>query len=120
MLDRVRESRRIRALLTMLHGDKGVALAEAWLTHWLDPANVPEGMDPMTMLAEVACPVLVIQGEEDEYALPKHAEDIHAYLPNSELWLIPGVGHMPHVTLGEEFCERVTAFFRGVGQAPST
>ncbi len=114
MLEEVHSSRRIQSALKMLHGEKARSLAEAWLTHWLDPGNVPVNPAPEEMLAQVRCPVLVIQGEEDKYATPRHAEDIHAYLPDSELWLIPGCGHMPHVTLGEEFSARVAAFFRSV------
>ena len=117
MLEKVQTSRRIQAVLKMLHGDKAQALAEAWLTHWLDPASVPPDLVAEETLPQVRCPVLVIQGEEDEYATPKHAEDIHAALPHSELWLIPGCGHTPHAALGEEFCERVAAFFRDCGES---
>jgi pimeloyl-ACP methyl ester carboxylesterase len=117
MLEKVRSSRRIQSVLKMLHGEKAQDLAEGWLTHWLDPGNVPVDLVAEEALVQVQCPVLVIQGEEDEYATPKHAEDIHAHLPNSELWIIPGCGHMPHVTLGEEFSARVAVFFREVMEA---
>lgn len=111
MLEKVRSSNRVRAALAMLHGDKGQALAETWLTHWLNPANVPPELVAEDMLAQVHCPVLVVQGMDDEYATPQHAEDIHRYLPNSELWLILDCGHMPHLALGDTFNERIADFF---------
>lgn|SRR5574341_186671 len=100
------------AYLTGLHGeDKARLLIQHWPAHWLDPANFAGPIVVRDLLGKVRCPALVIQGEDDEYALPQHARDIHAALPHSELWLISGCGHTPHADLGDVFNHRVAAFF---------
>lgn len=40
-------------------------------------------------------PVLIMWGEEDDWILPKYAERFKAYLPQAELIMYPGLGHMP-------------------------
>ncbi|HEC22320.1 MAG TPA: alpha/beta fold hydrolase [Chloroflexi bacterium] len=105
----------LRPYLINLHGEKGPALGERWLTHWLEESNVPADLVAPDALSRIACPVLVVQGEDDEYATPQHAIDIAAALPESELWLIPGCGHIPHAAVKEQFLERVEAFFRRAG-----
>jgi pimeloyl-ACP methyl ester carboxylesterase len=46
------------------------------------------------VLEKIACPTLVIQGLEDEYASPQHARDLAAAIHNATLWLVPGAGHL--------------------------
>jgi pimeloyl-ACP methyl ester carboxylesterase len=64
--------------------------------------------------------VLVVQGQHDEYATDRHAIDIDAALPNSELWLIPDCGHTPHAALGDAFNRRAAGFFARHLAAPDT
>jgi pimeloyl-ACP methyl ester carboxylesterase len=45
-------------------------------------------------LADVALPVLVVQGEEDRVIPPGHARWMDAHLPASALRLLPGDGHV--------------------------
>jgi pimeloyl-ACP methyl ester carboxylesterase len=114
MLDKVQHSRVVRAYLAELHGDRGRALAEQWLAHWLTPDNLPTALVEPGALSRVRCPVLVVQGQDDEYATDQHALDIAAALPDSQLWLVPACGHTPHAALGDQFNERVIAFFARV------
>jgi pimeloyl-ACP methyl ester carboxylesterase len=107
---RLRTRPRVQEHLKRLHGERGIALAEAWLARWLDEPTAPERLVDDAALARIGCPALVIQGDEDEYATVQHARDLHAALARGELWLIPGVGHVPHAELGEEFNRRVAAF----------
>ena len=50
--------------------------------------------DMRPILSHIHCPVLVVQGEQDEHATPQHAKDIAEAIPGAELWLLPGAGHM--------------------------
>jgi pimeloyl-ACP methyl ester carboxylesterase len=101
-------SQPLRAILRREHGSKAETLAQAWVNRWLDPAM--EGMSLASVLPQVQCPTLVIQGDRDEHATPQHARRIARGIPASELWLISGVGHMPTHEIPDEFNARVLAF----------
>lgn len=47
-----------------------------------------------TLLPEIACPTLLMTGELDAWAPPAQHEAIAAAIPNSELVIVPGAGHM--------------------------
>jgi pimeloyl-ACP methyl ester carboxylesterase len=65
-------------------------------------------------LADVRVPCLVAQGERDPVNAPSHhAETLHEWLPNSQLWIPAGVGHSVHWELPDEFERRAREFFLG-------
>jgi len=90
------------------HGPKADALARSWVAHWLDPEVADQTLEPL--LGQIRCPTLVVQGEQDEHATPDHARRIARGIAGSELWLIPGVGHMPLQEIPEAFNDRLLAF----------
>ncbi|MXP42173.1 alpha/beta fold hydrolase [Altererythrobacter soli] len=47
-----------------------------------------------SLLPRIACPTLVMTGERDTWAGPEQHRQIAAALPNSELVIVPGAGHM--------------------------
>ena len=70
-------------------------------------------------LADVRVPCLVVQGENDATNAPgRHAQVLHDWLPGSELWMPPGVGHSVHWEVPDEFEQRVRAFFAAKATAP--
>lgn len=46
------------------------------------------------LLPRIDCPVLVMTGELDTWAPPAQHAEIAAVIPNSELVIVPGAGHM--------------------------
>jgi pimeloyl-ACP methyl ester carboxylesterase len=78
--------------LERLHGERAAILLEQWLSGWRRPEH--RAWDIRPGLAAVTAPVLVVQGEEDEHALPEHAAALAAALPDGRLRLIPGARHM--------------------------
>lgn len=90
------------------HGDKGPALVKKWADGWL--REEMRGLDLIDILPQVSCPVLVIQGEEDEYATAAQAYDLAKAIQGAELWMIPDVGHMPPQEIPEQFNQRASAF----------
>jgi pimeloyl-ACP methyl ester carboxylesterase len=47
-----------------------------------------------TLLPQIACPTLVMTGELDSWAPPAQHAAIAAAIPDSELVIVPGAGHM--------------------------
>jgi pimeloyl-ACP methyl ester carboxylesterase len=93
------------------HGDRAETLTQKWVNHWLN--SDPNGFDMSDQLGSVTCPTLVVQGELDEHATPKHARDIAAGVQEGELWLVPGVGHMPPHEIPDIFNRRTLDFLAG-------
>ena len=46
------------------------------------------------LLPTIACPTLVMTGENDQWAPPSQHEQIAAAMPNAQLVIVPGAGHM--------------------------
>jgi len=56
-----------------------------------DPAFTPD------MLSTIKAKWLVIQGDDDQFVPLQQALEMHQYIPNSRLWIIPNGGHLPHL-----------------------
>ena len=96
----------IREALERHHGPKTGALLQAWAVTWLAPWF--RGWDIRPKLRSVTCPVLAIQGSDDEYATPGHVDEIAAAVGGPvETWLVPGHGHAPHLASGGWVADRV-------------
>jgi len=83
-----------------------------WNNIWLDPAfrswNIEE------YLGKIRCPVLLIQGEDDEYGTPRQLEAIHARIPAAEILLLAKCRHSPHRDQPEATLERMALFVRSL------
>ena len=101
--------------LSKHHGANAENAFRGWSETWLSPEfrswNVEE------YLPGVSCPVLAIQGADDQYGTPAQVEAIVRQVkgPATKL-LVPGCGHIPHhearaVVLGEmkRFIEDILA-----------
>lgn len=89
----------------------------AWTDTWLDPGfrswSISERM------RDVSCPVLAIQGEEDEYGTIKQIESIAAGVSGScRTRLIPGCGHIPHREARDEVLAEMTSFIKALIRPP--
>ncbi len=83
------------ARLARYHGDKAEALASAWLETWLSPQFRDWNIE--SELRSIHCPVLVLQGERDEYGTEAQVRAITAGVAGPACaQLFPGVGHVPH------------------------
>jgi pimeloyl-ACP methyl ester carboxylesterase len=109
-----RYSTGLRAALVRHHGDHTDAMFHAWADTWLDPMF--ENWDITAKLATATAPVLILQGRNDEYAVPEHVDWIAAAVagPN-ETWLLDGVGHTPHREAGGAVIVRVVEFLKRHG-----
>ncbi|HYL38774.1 MAG TPA: alpha/beta hydrolase [Bryobacteraceae bacterium] len=79
-----------------------------WNNIWLDPRfrswNIEE------YLPAIQCPVLVIQGQDDEYGTVRQVEAIQAKAPQTEVLLLAHCGHAPHRDQPEATLENVAEF----------
>ncbi len=62
-----------------------------------------------TELKQIQCPVLAIQGEDDEYGSPEQLEII-SHLSDAEIHLLQDCGHIPHFQKPGELMELVMCF----------
>jgi len=83
----------LRARLARYHADADSAFL-GWNRVWLAPEfrawNIEE------YLARIECPVLAIQGEDDEYGTMEQMRRIGAQVREVELLALPDCGHSPH------------------------
>jgi pimeloyl-ACP methyl ester carboxylesterase len=70
--------------------------------------------DTHARLGGITCPCLVVVGEEDIFTPPPYSEAIHAGIPGSELWRVPGTGHAVHWEVLDAFNARSRDFMLGV------
>jgi pimeloyl-ACP methyl ester carboxylesterase len=65
-----------------------------WNEVWLDPEfrawNIEE------YLPAIRCPILCIQGQEDEYGTVAQVKAIRARIPGTEILMLPNCKHSPH------------------------
>jgi len=87
------ETTDLREKLRRYHADPDGAFW-GWCNIWLDPRfrwwNIEEHVQKIT------CPILAIQGFEDEYGTMEQIERISRLTPDTELLKLKSCGHSPH------------------------
>ncbi len=79
-----------------------------WNDIWLEPAFRAWNIE--SYLESIRCPVLCIQGEEDEYGTRAQVEAIRAQVPGTELVMLPDCRHSPHRDQREATLEKMAEF----------
>jgi pimeloyl-ACP methyl ester carboxylesterase len=102
------------AKLARHHADAD-ATFYGWNDIWLDPRFRPWNIEPY--LRSVRCPVLLIQGDADEYGTAAQLDAIAARVLGTEILLVPRAGHSPHRDAPEAVLDRVAAFVERVTEA---
>jgi pimeloyl-ACP methyl ester carboxylesterase len=78
------------------HHDSGDDTFYRWNDVWLDPNFRSWNIEDR--LRQITCPVLAVQGEDDEYGTLRQLDAIGAGVAGPVRRLVlPGVGHAPHV-----------------------
>ena len=97
----------LRERLARYHADPDSAFW-GWNDIWLDPDFRSWSIE--AMLQHLRCPVLAVQGVDDEYGTLAQVRDIRAAAPQTEVVEIPRCGHSPHRDAPDELLRAVTAF----------
>lgn len=101
----------LRSKLEKHHGDKTDALFQAWTETWQTPTFWQWNVE--SFLPKINCPVLVIQGENDEYGSLSQVEAVYSKVSGiKEKLIIPGAGHTPHKEQGDLVVEAVANFLK--------
>jgi pimeloyl-ACP methyl ester carboxylesterase len=96
--------------LQRLHGERADDLLRIWASGWLSGKHGRWNIE--RFLADVACPVLAIQGDQDEFGTLAQVEAIAAQVRNGQQWVAPGCGHTVHADAADAFVERVVEFLK--------
>jgi pimeloyl-ACP methyl ester carboxylesterase len=103
------ETTDLRQRLARYHADVDSAF-RGWNDIWLDPAfrawNIEAGLDA------IDCPVLVVQGEDDEYGTLEQVHRIVRHVPHAKTLVLPACGHSPHRDQPDRLVDEVSAFVR--------
>jgi pimeloyl-ACP methyl ester carboxylesterase len=95
------------ARLARYHADPDSAFW-GWNDIWLDPAFRAWSIE--AVLPGLRCPILAIQGEDDEYGTLAQVEGIRRRAPHTEVVVLAGCGHSPHRDQPETLTRIVTDF----------
>lgn len=99
----------LRKRLTRYHGDQVDATFTGWTNVWLDPGFLEWNIEKY--LPQVAVPVLLIQGEQDNYGTVRQLDAIQAQVPGgSKRVLLQECGHAPFRDCPEETVHAIAAF----------
>jgi pimeloyl-ACP methyl ester carboxylesterase len=103
------------AKLARHHADADATFA-GWNDIWLDPRFRDWNIE--LYVSRVRCPVLLIQGDADQYGTTAQLDAIVARTPGAETLLVPGAGHSPHRDAAELVLDRVATFVESLRAAP--
>jgi pimeloyl-ACP methyl ester carboxylesterase len=95
-IERAREVYRttdLRERLGRHHADVDSAFW-GWNDIWLDPAFRDWNIE--ALLPSIRCPLLAVQGEDDEYGTMEQIDRIAAAVPHAQLLKLAACGHSPH------------------------
>jgi pimeloyl-ACP methyl ester carboxylesterase len=103
----------LKEKLARYHGDNTEAIFRRWADRWLSPEFIT--WDIKRYLSDITCPVLVLQGEEDEYGTAAQVLGIASRVSGPvEAKLIPDCGHIPHFQARETVLEEMIRFIKSL------
>lgn len=97
-----------RRAFQKIHGEKYQSVFFNWYDGWHCSETI--GWDMRPVLTGIRCPAFIVQGEEDEHAIPQHAVDLAACIPGAELWIADGAAHALPQEQPEPFNSRLLDF----------
>ena len=108
------ETTDLKDRLARYHGDRTESVFRGWTETWLRPDF--RDWDMTDRLPAITCPLLVIQGEDDEYGTPAQVEAIVAGSGGpAEALLVPDCGHAPHAQQRETVLAAMARFIGRLG-----
>jgi len=106
----------LRERLARFHEDPDSAFW-GWNTIWLAPEFRQWSIE--ASLPNIRCPLLAVQGLDDEYGTLEQIRGIQRRLPHTQLLELPQCGHSPHRDQPEALMQAVVEFMQANGRAAS-
>jgi len=103
------ETTNLRERLSRHHADVDGAF-RGWNDIWLKPDF--RSWSLVELLPDISAPVLVIQGQDDEYGTVEQLNLIAKYAPVVELEYLPHCGHSPHRDQPERVIQALIRWMR--------
>jgi pimeloyl-ACP methyl ester carboxylesterase len=103
------ENTDLRQRLSRYHADVDSAFW-GWNRIWLDPSFRSWSIEDE--LATITCPVLAIQGTNDEYGTLAQIRNIQRSVRHTQLLELAQCGHSPHRDQPEALTQACVAFFQ--------
>jgi pimeloyl-ACP methyl ester carboxylesterase len=110
------ETTDLRQRLARHHDDPDSAF-HGWNGIWLDARF--RGWNIVQEIGTITCPLLAVQGLDDEYGTLAQIRGIRERVPQTQLLELPACGHSPHRDQPERLIAEVGAFFRNHPQETS-
>jgi pimeloyl-ACP methyl ester carboxylesterase len=103
----------LRDRLAHYHGENVDGAWHGWVDTWLIPHY--KGWTMMDDLPSIVCPLLVIQGEDDEYGSALQVSEIVRWSSGpAEPLMIPQCAHIPHFQARDTVLDAMSDFIRRV------
>jgi len=109
-------ARDLRQRLARYHDDPDSAFG-GWNDIWLDPAFRAWNIEDC--LSRIRCPLLAVQGEDDEYGTMAQIDAVARRVSHARLLKMPDCGHSPHRDQPAALTKAVVAFLREQWPAPA-
>lgn len=107
------EHHQLKERLAKYHGDKTEALFYAWADTWTSEAF--SSWNIQDQLSEITCPALILQGDQDQYATPRHMWAIAGGIGDwAQAVLLKNCGHIPHLQAQAETLQFSVEFIEGL------
>ena len=108
------ETTDLRARLARYHADVDSAF-RGWNDVWLDPAFRAWNIE--AELENIDCPVLAVQGEDDEYGTLAQIRGIARQVPQARLVMLAHCAHSPHRDQPDTLIAEAGAFIKAASAA---
>lgn len=106
------ETTDLRAKLSRWHANVDAAF-KGWNGAWLNPDFRKWNLEEY--LPRISAPILIVQGEDDEYGTERQIEAIRRGARGiTEVLLLPGCGHSPHKDKPQETLRGMAEFLKRV------
>ncbi len=106
-------SERFQQALERYHGDKYRTLFYAWSDTWQTEAFRKWNIE--SLLSNIRCPILAIQGKEDQYGTPAQVDSIVKNVSGFAVSkMVDNCGHAPHSEQEQEVVEHCRLFLRDI------
>lgn len=102
------DSGQVPDFMYRFHGERGPHVLECWTSLYRERAYREWNICPA--IRSIEGPLLAFQGDEDNSALPSQIDAIQAAVPHAEAFLLPGVGHFPHIEAPDASADVVAEF----------